>query len=699
VGCAVALLATAASGTAYAAENLPPLQPQVKDLKTQNKACATGDDMPYVATSRPVLTAVLADPTEDDQPGEGNRVQGEFEAWWTDASGVEQRLTHTTYLLTSGSTQRWQLPQDVPANTVVSWRVRANDGTAVSPWSSDGSGSLCQFVYDDTNPAQPAITSPDYPEDQLHDGVGVYGSFTIDSPSTDVVAYRYHFIGGPYATVSPDEMGGPATVRFLPTKAGPNTLAVQSIDRSGRASTETTYGFRVQSAHAPVAHWQLDDPAGSTSAAADTGTAAQAGKGVTFGGPAPVGTSLGATATLDGSGHAFLTPGTSVVDTRKTFAVSAWVRPAEADRTMTVASQDTDSGAGFTLGLYADDSGSAWSFTIGGTRLSGGAPEAGEWAHLVGLYDAETGKATLYVNGHAVGSPADATPASATGAFQIGRVRSASGYQSHWHGGIGDVRAYDRVVVPDEVAQLAHRTPRPLDRWSLENATDGASPEADGGTPLQLGGGATIYHAGGSCDPAADPTCLPAPPALVGDGHLTLDGVNGYAATDAPVVDTAHSFTVGVVVRLADDAPAHPMTVLSQGGEHTDAFKVRYEPSAHAWQLVMPSSDEAGAPETVVSQVEAADGGQGQGHRLAVVYDDATDTVTLYADGNASDQATAHFANGWHSSGPLQVGRAHTADGGWREYLHGDVDEVQAFAGAVSADKVSMLGTGAAVHF
>jgi hypothetical protein len=41
-------------------------------------------------------------------------------------------------------------------------------------------------------------------------------------------------------------------------------------------------------------------------------------------------------------------------------------------------------------------------------------------------------------------------------------------------------------------------------------------------------------------------------------------------------VDTADSFSIGVVVRLADEEPDHPMTVLSQGGENGDAFKVRY---------------------------------------------------------------------------------------------------------------------------
>ncbi|MEU1510765.1 LamG domain-containing protein [Streptomyces sp. NPDC005811] len=211
---------------------------------------------------------------------------------------------------------------------------------------------------------------------------------------------------------------------------------------------------------------------------------------------------------------------------------------------------------------------------------------------------------------------------------------------------------------------------------------------------MRLGAGASIYRGSDdSCIPDLDPDCTYVPPPLVGDGHLRLDGEGGYAAADGPVVDTGDSFTVGVVVRLADSAPAHPMTVLSQAGEHTDAFKVRYEPSTYTWQLVMPERDEAGAPERVVSWVEAADGGEGQGHRLAVVYDDATDTIKLYVDGYTNAGATGTLPDGLHSTGALQIGRA-TAGDGWGEYLHGDVDEVQAYAGALRDEDVRGLGWG-----
>lgn len=699
VGCCAAALLAGAAGTANAVDNLPPKQPLVKDLQTGSKACATGDDTVYVSQP-PRLTAVLFDPEEDNQPSEFSPVQGEFEAWWTDAAGAEQRRTYTTITLGSGSPQYWTMPSDIPANTSISWHVRANDGKATSPWSDAGDGSVCSFVYDDVNPEPATITSPEYPEpDDVFwvDGVGVYGHFTMDSPSDDVVSYTYEFLGGPSGTVAADRPGAPVTVPYLPLSSGPKYVQVRPIDRAGRSTGPTIYRFNVQSGRAPVARWKLDDPAGSRSAAAETGVAARAGTGATFGGPAPTGTGATATVALDGTGHGFLTPDAPAADLRKSFAVSAWVRPAETGRTMTVASQDAAGTPGFTLGLRAEDSGPAWSFAIGGTRITGGAPETGEWAHVLGLYDAETGKARLYVNGHEAGTAADATPAEVSGAFQIGRARGADGYRDRWHGDVGDVQVHDRVVVPGEVTELAQRTPKRLGHWSLDDATDGVSPEGTGGAPLRIGGGATVYRGSdGSCLPELDPDCPPAPEPLVGAGHLSLDGETGYAATDGPVVDTGDSFTLGVIARLADSEPAHPMTVLSQAGEHTDAFKVRYQPADHTWQLVMPVRDEAGAPEKVVSQVESADGGEGQGHRLAVVYDDAADTIKLYVDGSAGAEAATGFPNGWHSAGALQVGRG-TAGDGWGEYLHGDVDEVQAYAGALSGPQIAQLGWGAGI--
>ncbi|MYT70327.1 LamG domain-containing protein [Streptomyces sp. SID8367] len=683
----------ATPSAALAADNLPPLRPLVQDLRSDGKGCASGAERSYVSEA-PRLTAVLYDPESDDQPAEGNRVQGEFEAWWTDADGAEQRRTYTSTMTPSGSTQSWRMPDDVPPDTVVSWRVRANDGKAVSAWSSEEGGSVCEFVYDDESPAKPVVTSTDFPEDSWTSRVGEYGTFTVDSPSDDVVEYRYWYTGGTYKSVSPEKPGGPADIRYLPLERGPETLSVEAIDRSDRSSNRADYSFFVVAGTGPVAHWELADPAGTQTAAAETGPGARAGAGVTFGATAPGGTALTSTASLDGTGHGFLSPDKAVADTRRTFAVGGWVRPAATDGVRTVASQDAGAAAGLTLGLRpGDGSTPVWSFRIGGAQVSGGTPETGEWAHVLGLYDSETGLAALYVNGHEVGTRQKATPAEAAGAFQIGRARGPAGYRDRWQGEVGDVRVHDRVVTPGEIAELGYRKPEVKGHWSLESADGGESPELSGGAPLKLSDGATIRR-GVEDDCAWNPDCVPpADYPLVGDGDLTLDGTTGHATTDRPVVDTGDSFTVGVVVRLADTDPEHPMTVLSQGGEHADAFKVRYAPADREWQLVMTRADEDGAAETVVAREALADGGEGQGQRLAVVYDDATDQIRLYLDGYTSDEGTATFHGGWHSDGGLQVGRGH-ADGAWGEYLRGSVDEVHAFSGALSQSDIIGLGFG-----
>ncbi|MEU1489430.1 LamG domain-containing protein [Streptomyces sp. NPDC005776] len=685
----------AVPNAAVAADNLPPLQPVATDLTTGSKACVAGDDRPYVS-SAPRVTAVLNDPVEDDGPAEGNFVTAEFEVWWTDGDGIEQRRSHhSPGLVDSGTAATWQLPPDLPPWTVISWRVRADDRDAVSPWSAaEDGGAGCEFVIDDASPDKPTVTSAEYPEDaDWTDGVGVYGTFRFDSPSDDVVAYTYSFVGGAGGTVAADGPDGSAEIRFMPESAGLGYLQVYAVDRSGHRSPGTVYYFRVKGGRSPIGQWTLSDPAGSRSAAPTAGPAARAGAGVTFGGPVPPGTSLTSTATLDGTGHGFLTPATQVVDTEKTFAVGGWVRPAALEHDMTITSQDAGTAPGFTLGTRGVGGEPVWSFGIGGTRVSGGRPETGEWAYVLGLYDSETGRAHLYVNGQEAGTAAEATPSTVTGDFQIGRARGKAGYRNRWQGEIGDVRTYDRVVVPSEAADLARRTPQERGHWSLEAAPEGLSPELHGGEPLKLGGGASVYREPvQACEPWIDPDCDPVPVVypLVGSGHLDLDGISGHAATAGPAVDTGDSFTVAAVVKLADQEPAHPMTVFSQGGEHSDAFKVRYVPAALRFELVMSHADAQGADETVVGIPAPPESSSGQ-YRIAVVYDAAFDRITLYLNGWES--AVAPFRSSWKSAGGLQVGRGHAADG-WGEYLHGSIDEVQAYSGALGEAPLAQLGLG-----
>ncbi|MET9928637.1 MULTISPECIES: LamG-like jellyroll fold domain-containing protein [unclassified Streptomyces] len=692
---AVAVIAAgtvlATPGTVLAAPGgLQPKQPLVADLATGGAPCASGAERPH-ARSVPQLTARLYGPG-GGQPGQVSSVRGEFEAWWQGEGGAGGRVTMTTTTKPDTTPFTWQLPGEIPDGAVVSWRVRAVNDAGASAWSSEGAGAPCEFVYDRTAPDAPVVTSSDYPDDDTWTpGVGVRGTFHVTAQADDVVAYSYSFIGGPAGTVQAGADGS-AEIRFLPQSAGVQTLAVQAQDRAGNRSSSTAYTFRISSGPAPVAQWKLTDAAGSRSAAAETGTAARAGAGVTFGAPVPSGTPLTSTASLDGSGHGFLTPGAPVVtDTAKTFAVGGWVRPGRVDGTRTVLSQDAGTARAFTLGLTQVAGGPKWSFSVGGARVTGGLPETGAWAYVLGQYDAESGTARLYVNGRAAGEEAAAFPVAGEGAFQIGRARGAQGYRDRWQGEIGDVRAYDRIVVASEVKDLATRAARRLGHWALDAAPDGLAPEEGGGAPLKLGPGASLYRLDDPCDPLDLECGWDFPLEMDGDGHLRLDGVLGHAATDAPVVDTSGSFTVSARVRLTDDEPTTPMTVISQGGEHGDAFKVRFDPENSSWDLVMSHADEPGAPETVLRRIEAPDGNQGIGHRLTVVHDASVKQVSFYLDGVKYDEGgTAGFASAWKSTGGLQLGRGRTADG-WGEYLHGAVDSVFAYEGVLSAQDINQL--------
>jgi hypothetical protein len=671
VALAAAALLTATPGVAAAASTPP--QPRVEDLRTGNAACAQGDSAPYVA-SEPPLEVTLRNPDSWARAG------AEIEMWWTDAEGTAQRETLTSTASIPGTPFRLTPSFEIPTDTLVSWRARAVDGQgATSPWSDEGDGHLCQFVIDADHPEPATVTSDRYDDTAWHDGVGVYGGFTFDSPSDDVVGYRYRFLGGStHRIAEPEEMGGPVTVRYMPQAERPDHVTVQAVDRAGNPSAPVTYDFRVSDGRSPVAHWEL------TGTSAEAGPALRAENGATFQDDAPYGTGLAGSVRLSGEGDGYLTPDAPVADTAKTFALGGWVRPGRTDRAMTVASQDAADGtSAFTLGLRPTGDGDAeWAFAFGGATVAGGGPEPGDWAHVLGVFDTEDDTLRLYVNGKAVDGDPKATPTAAPGAFQLGRARGDGGRR--WEGDLADVRVWDRVVVPAEAKALGARQPQRVGGWDFESATDEEAPGSEGG-PLALRGGATVHRYADDPDCWLDPDCAPTPSALMGDAHLVLDGATGHAVAGGPVADTSGSFTVGAYVQLADEEPTGPMTVLSQGGEHGDAFKVRYDPAGRQWQLVVTDGDASDANRTVASVPAPSDWSGPTGHQIVVVHDDTADTVALYVDRLGSPGGPVSFDAAWEAGGPLQVGRGRTADG-WSEYFNGAVDHIRVYTGALATD-------------
>ncbi|MER5701141.1 hypothetical protein ABT023_04170 [Micromonospora sp. NPDC002296] len=239
VGLAALLAGTGAlatAGPATASANTAPDVPG--NLSVADLTCAAGL---AVSTTTPYFRATVSDP--DAQPAAMEQVTATF-AWWP----VEQPTQRTEWT-SSAKAAPGQFRYDVPAGSLVdggtyAFAVRATDSAdAASAWSAE-----CRFTVDTTQPAQPTVSSPDYPADLgWYGGPGIPGQFTFAANGdTDTDKFRYDLSGGPTSYVAPDQPGGSATVTITPDDDGPRVLSVRAVDRAGNVSPATTYTFRVR---------------------------------------------------------------------------------------------------------------------------------------------------------------------------------------------------------------------------------------------------------------------------------------------------------------------------------------------------------------------------------------------------------------------------------------------------------------------
>jgi hypothetical protein len=350
--------------------------------------------------------------------------------------------------------------------------------------------------------------------------------------------------------------------------------------------------------------------------------------------------------------------------------------------------------------------------SLGSWTVTGPVAVKDKWTHLSVVLDPLKQQMSLSVDG---GTPVTASRHhawTARGAVQIGRRFIRTGvYGDGFAGDLADVRLYDRLLTAAEVSALPHQLTSRLGYWDLDAVTpiDGQAPlvgrsagygptvELEPALELGLYTGATHYRRLAPDEPGYDPF---APPPLVGDGHLVLDGATGYAATGSPVAATDGSFSVAARVQLATDCTVAPMSLLSQPGVHASGFDLGCAPDGQGgarWRVVVPGTD-ANAPAATVVTGDSlrpdptATGGQ----FLTVTYDAAYQTVRLYVDGQLVGTATDVPATWAAGAGGLQIGRA-LVDSVWGRYLGGVVDEVRVYAGVLDPTTVQQLNSLTAV--
>ncbi|MGW1722874.1 LamG domain-containing protein [Streptomyces sp. NPDC002306] len=685
-------------GNAYLSVSYNNLPRQIKtsDMFTDpGGLCKWGASRPYTDVP-PKLQAIASDP--DHGNGQTDKVKVEFKVEWGGTSPGSYSYTTPDWLSpTDGTKFTHTVKSSIPQNTTIYWSARAYDGDGWGPWSSEGDpAQRCEFTYDKTWPGKPNVLSKQYPSDTVyHDGVGTYGTFTFaPNPNdiikdADVVKYQYSFDGAALTTLTPATGGGSVSVQWMPTRAGRHVLEVIAIDKAQHASS-TPYVFLVSEGKPVVAQWNLADQAGDTEAHDESGEySATAGSAVTFGADGPGGKADKA-ARFDGTAESYLDTSETVLDSAKSFSVSAWVRPTALDKDMTVISQDGTGEPGFTLGY--DASAATWKFSVPVNDVdslgewkavsTGISVVKDQWVLLTGVYDAQkTGGPLLqlYINKDLKGSAGRRSTWKSYGPLQIGRTTAKSGYRDNFTGDLAEVRVFDRVLPAAQVAELMTVKPERKGYWQLDTATGGSAAETGGGQALTLAGNASIYR---PVDPLFDTA------ALVGDGNLVLDGDGDYASTATAPVTGNSSFTVTARAQLTSLEPEKSQTVLSLPGANANRVQVRYQATTQQWELAVAKSDVA-APEVVTftNDQELPDTG-GSGQHLAVVYDAFANSVRLYVEGQLVAGAYGTDNTLWSATGGLQVGRSLR---GASEYFAGAIDEVRVYSGAADQIAVQLM--------
>ncbi|MGP4027588.1 LamG-like jellyroll fold domain-containing protein [Actinomadura sp. 3N407] len=446
-----------------------------------------------------------------------------------------------------------------------------------------------------------------------------------------------------------------------------------------------------------VAHWNMDEAADKSRVYSPVAPfTATVHNGAVLGAEGQVDGAL----QLDNTAQQYAATGRPVVNTLRSFAVSAWVKVdgskiSEGPGDYSAVSARGEYKSGFYL-KYVEQN-DTWVFARtaqdsddpGWYQATSKEPaQTDEWTHVVGVWDAVAKRLRIYVNGErGTDSPVVDSRWLATGGLEIGRSQWGGNPVDHWAGLIDDVRVYDRIVSRQEVEELLTQHPVLKARWVLNSEpVDDVFKGPDSAPALTLHNGAAIV-AGAGIGWAAP-------------AGLQLDPVaKAFAESAGSVVDTHRSFTVTGWVRPVG-RPQQPVTVFSQAGQSANAFALRYVPGEDpelqgSWQIEMRNSDDAAA-EPLVAVHGNFDPDDWM--HVAIVYDALRDRVSLYVDGELYETSDGVSQEGQVRSfetenSVLQVGRNKfgAADGSGTEFWTDAIDDIWVYQGALTREQVTRL--------
>ena len=701
---------------------------------TTGKACGTSTVPQVTSATTPKLYG-----TVQSVDGSQAQLRAVFEVWKADGTSRSWSAVSPGSAWVADNAVRDATSSALAPQTEYKMHVKTQayymtdrgvTGVLDSAWSS-----WCYFRVDTDSPPPPIVSSSDghyQPADtgQAADGVGVTGAFLFTPADTDptaagvqsdVVSYRWRLNSGAVSAPITVAKGTVGRANITPNQVGENTVQIWGYDAAGHSSLTGYYSFLVNPGAKPSGVWRFDGN-GNDSTTIATPHALSTGTGASYDG---LGRAGSASLKLDGTAGYAQSSG-PVVDTTKSFSLSAWVRLSDVSRSQTFISQQATTLSGFALHYSATSQRFAFSrynsdvaapTARRSTSLT--APVTGVWTHLTGVYDAVGQTVQLYVNGRPQGAPvAFTTPWAATGPLQIGRFHNSAGYVEYFNGLIDEVHVWSRVLADSEVVQDARLEdeeagdgssgdpiPALVAKWDATdpvNATGSTIKDTSGFSHVLTLSGATLAQITTGADPDTGETGTTRQ-------TLQLNGTSAYASATGPIVDDTGSFTATAWVTLdpakfADTTKSYAVQVFGQSGVTQSSWGVWYEQPAGSsqgrWTFGRPDKDGTGAIWTKnESDAVNAAALNGEPVMLTVVYDAqrAVDTssgpklgsLILYINsarmGNEDDVS---FPAPWQGNGAFEVGRA-KINGAATRYFPGTIDSVRVWSGATSTTMIA----------
>lgn len=664
--------------------NRPPSQLKSSQLTMEyGGTCKPASKPARVRTLGTITANSVTDP-------DGDSVAVQFKAGWDGGSWSPAR----TSAKRSGSDFRISLPSTIPTNKTVNWYARVYDGAQYSPWSNAGDPQACYFVYDTSVPKAPAVSSGQYPasdpsnpDDPWYDGVGKYGSFTIDSASTDVTSYWYGINTDPSSKNKITTSGGAAEiVKMLPAKPGVNFVTAQAFDSAGNGSEIRTYQFRVKAGQPERATWQLDEAAGASEATGSTPPRTLAVHGGVTPGAAGV---KGTAVHFDGT-TGYASTDLSPVDTASAFAVSAWVKLDKIpDTGVDVAVVPGNHAPGMEL-YYSKTYG--WAFNqyksdseSGGlVRASQGDTsqvKAGVWTHLVGSYDHPSNLLQLFVNGQLVDSVPYSTPWEARRGLQVGAKNFTGTPMFGFPGTIDELQFFDRMLSPTEVNVL----------YNKQNVGDPGR-TATAIFPLDEAPDATELTGHGGILPAKYHGAVTTGVEGIAGNAAHFDGSTGYGRIGevrSPPINTEASFTVSAWAKLDKKrTDGKAAMIVAQAGQVAPGFELYYSSYYDRWAFNQYSADSADAKPIRAMQPDGTTARAGEWVHLVGVHDTVANTLTLYVNGVKAGSTT--LVDAFYANQSMYIG-AGNYSGAMDAHFAGTIDDVRVMDRPVSAEEVAQM--------